>query len=174
MIAAARRLLGDEGPGAVTHQRVAELAGVGRATVYRHWPRSEQLLLDTMGGADLPFFKSPETPVRPWLHHQLRRLADELAVPAVAAVALTLAQAAPHDPVVAARHDESNRTVVERIAAAIEVAVAAGELETDATPIDLTALLVGPLHFRTVMLRAPVPDPFIDRLLDAIGTWHRG
>jgi AcrR family transcriptional regulator len=172
MTAAARRLLVGEGPGAVTHQRVAELAGVGRATVYRHWPRAEQLLLDAMGGTDLPFFKDPETPVRPWLHRQLRQMTDELSVPAVAGVALTLAQSSLSDPVVAARHDDSNRAVTERLAAAVAVAVAAGELRTDATPLDLTALLVGPLHFRTVVLRAEVPDAFIDRLLDAVGTWR--
>ncbi|MFI5843228.1 TetR/AcrR family transcriptional regulator [Catenuloplanes sp. NPDC051500] len=172
MIAAARRLLVDEGPGAITHQRVAELAGVGRATVYRHWARAEQLLLDAMGGTDLPLFKEPESPVRPWLHRQLRQLADELSVPAVAGVALMLAQSSLTDPVVAARHAESNRAVTERIAAAVEVAAATGELRTDATPIDLTSLLVGPLHFRTVVLRAEVPDAFIDRLLDAVGTWR--
>jgi AcrR family transcriptional regulator len=58
MLVAARELLVGEGPGAVTHQRVAQEAGVGRATVYRHWPRPEQLLLDVMAGADLPHFKN--------------------------------------------------------------------------------------------------------------------
>jgi hypothetical protein len=53
---------------------------VGRATGYRHWPRSEQLLLDVMTGADLPLFKNPEAPVRPWLHRQLRQMADELPI----------------------------------------------------------------------------------------------
>ena len=48
MLAAARRLLAEEGLDAVTHQRVAQEAGVGRATVYRHWPRTDQLLLDAM------------------------------------------------------------------------------------------------------------------------------
>ena len=44
MLDAARELLAREGPAAVTHQRVARQAGVGRATVYRHWPRPEQLI----------------------------------------------------------------------------------------------------------------------------------
>jgi AcrR family transcriptional regulator len=41
---AASVLLRTEGPGAVTHARVAEAAGVGRATVYRHWPEQGDLL----------------------------------------------------------------------------------------------------------------------------------
>src|SRR5437016_7314236 len=44
ILSAARTLLQESGPAAVTHQRVAARAGVGRATVYRHW-RTPELLL---------------------------------------------------------------------------------------------------------------------------------
>ena len=83
MLAAARALLVHEGPAAVSHQRVARQARVGRATAYRHWPRPEQLLLDAMASVELPFFREPTPPVRPWLRQQLRQLADELALPKV-------------------------------------------------------------------------------------------
>jgi AcrR family transcriptional regulator len=172
MLAAARRLLAGEGVDAVTHRRVALEAGVGRATVYRHWARADQLLLDAMGGADLPLFREPAVPVRPWLTRQLRRLADELAIPAVAAVALTLAQSALGDPVAAARQDESVGTITDRIAAAVRLAVAAGELETEAGPADLCAQLVGPLVYRAAVQRRPASDEFIARLVGGIGTWR--
>jgi hypothetical protein len=45
--------------------------GVGRATVYRHWPGPDQLLLDAMAQVDLPFFREPVSPVRPWLRREL-------------------------------------------------------------------------------------------------------
>jgi AcrR family transcriptional regulator len=172
MLVAARQLLAGEGPGAVTHQRVAQQAGVGRATVYRHWPRSEQLLLDVMAGVDLPLFKDPEVPVRPWLHRQLRQMADELAIPAVAAISLTLAQSALQDPEAAHRQDEPARTIAERIHAAIRSAVENGELTTGTDPADLTAMLVGPIVYRTAMQRGEVSDDLIDRLIDSVGTWH--
>ncbi|MEV4315688.1 TetR/AcrR family transcriptional regulator [Actinocrispum sp. NPDC049592] len=172
MLAAARQLLAREGPGSVTHQRVAQQAGVGRATVYRHWPRSEQLMLDAMGGADLPLFKDPEVPIRAWLRRQLRQMADELAIPAVAAMSLTLAQSAMWDPELAHRQDESVRTIVERIHAAIQSAVASGELETDAGPSDLAVMLVGPIVYRTTMQRDKVSDDLVARLVDSIGSWH--
>jgi AcrR family transcriptional regulator len=172
MLAAARHLLASEGPDAVTHQRVAQQAGVGRATAYRHWPRPDQLLLDAMGGADLPLFKNPEAPVRAWLRRQLRQMADELAIPAVAAVSLTLAQSAMWDPEIAHRQDESVKTIVERIHAAVQSAAATGELETGADPSDLAAMLVGPIVYRTTMQRGVVSDGLIDRLIDSIGTWH--
>ena len=173
MLVAARELLVSEGPGAVTHQRVAQQAGVGRATVYRHWPRSEQLLLDVMSGADLPFFKNPESPIRPWLGRQLRQLADELSVPAVAAVALTLHQSAIWDPQIAHQRDESVKTISERIFTAIRSATASGEVETDVEPADLSAMLVGPIVYHTIMQMGAVSDDLIDRLLDSVGTWHR-
>src|SRR3954462_11174851 len=97
ILVAARRLLSSDGPAAITHQRVSQEAGVGRATVYRHWPRSEQLLLDVMADADLPLFKDPETPVRPWLHRQLRQMADDLMPPAVAGLSLAMMQSALWD-----------------------------------------------------------------------------
>jgi AcrR family transcriptional regulator len=173
ILVAARQLLASEGPGAVTHQRVSQEAGVGRATVYRHWPRSEQLLLDVMDGADLPLFKDPETPVRPWLHRQLRQMADELMPPAVAGLSLTLMQSALWDPEIARRRDASTNTIRDRLHAAIRSAVAARELETDADPADLPAMLVGPIVYRTAMQREAVPDGLIDRLLDGVGTWRR-
>jgi AcrR family transcriptional regulator len=171
MLVAARRLLAGEGPGAVTHQRVAREAGVGRATVYRHWPRPDQLLLDAMGGAELPLFLDPVAPVRPWLCRELRRMADELASPAVAAVALTLAQSALDDPEMARRHDESLRTITERLHAALRTAVDGGELESDVEPADLTALLAGPIVHRTAIQRGEVSDTLIARMVDGIGTW---
>lgn len=173
MLVAARELLVNEGPGAITHQRVAQQAGVGRATVYRHWPRAEQLLLEVMGGADQPLFKDPETPVRPWLHRQLRQMADELSVPSVAAVALTLHQSAIWDPRIAYQRDESVKTIAERIHAAVRAAAAGGEVETDVGPADLSAMLVGPIVYLTTMQKDAVSDDLIDRLIDSVGTWRR-
>src|SRR5260221_2519845 len=90
ILAAAFDLLAREGPGAITHQRVAQQAGVGRATVYRHWAATEDLLRDVLFSAELPFFAAPALPLRPWLRAELRQLADELALPAVASLAVAL------------------------------------------------------------------------------------
>src|SRR6266571_1904616 len=79
ILAAAYDLLAREGPGAITHQRVAQQAGVGRATVYRHWAAPEDLLRDVLFSAELPFFATPALPLRSWLHAELRQLAERLA-----------------------------------------------------------------------------------------------
>src|SRR3954453_892705 len=75
-LAAARTLLEQEGPAAVTHQRVAAHAGIGRATVYRHWPLPETLLQEAMEQVALPFFTDFSGDLHQWLRGELRRLAD--------------------------------------------------------------------------------------------------
>ena len=40
-----------------------------------------------MARAEMPFFRDPQPPIRPWLFRQLRQLADELALPTVRATA---------------------------------------------------------------------------------------
>jgi AcrR family transcriptional regulator len=171
MLAAARELLLREGPAAVTHQRVARQAKVGRATVYRHWPRPELLLLDAMATVDLPFFREPVTPVRPWLRQQLRVAADEMALPQVAAVALAMMQGSAHGLPAAVR-DRFVATTTDRINAALTLAAAEGELDAPVDPQDAVALLVGPILQRTCMQAGTVSDELLDRLIDSIGTWH--
>lgn len=171
ILAAARELLREEGPVAVTHQRVAAHAEVGRATVYRHWPRPELLLTDAMAGVRLPFFLDPVTPVRPWLVQQLRGLADQLALPDVLAVAAALVQGAVWDAEVTGRRDGLAAAMSGQLGAALATAQETGELRAAVEPSDAPALLVGPLLYRGLLEPGPVSDTLIDRLLDTVGTW---
>ena len=171
MLDAARELLAREGPAAVTHQRVARQAGVGRATVYRHWPRPEQLMLDTMAGVELPFFRDPVSPVRPWLWGQLRTFADEIALPAVAGVALAMMQSSGSSLPAEVR-DRFSATADAGLRAAVALATAEGELTAVAEPEDVLALLSGPLLHRACIQGGTVSDELLDRVIDSIGTWH--
>jgi AcrR family transcriptional regulator len=171
ILPAARELLLRDGPAAVTHQRVARQAAVGRATVYRHWPRVDQLLLDTMALVDIPFFREPVAPVRPWLRQQLRVAADEMALPQVAAVALAM-MAGPAGSLPVAVRDRFVATTTGRIDAALTLAAAEGELDAPVAAEDAVALLVGPILQRTCMQGGTVSDELIDRLIDSVGTWQ--
>jgi AcrR family transcriptional regulator len=176
ILAAARALLRVEGPAAVTHQRVAAEARVGRATVYRHWPRPEQLLLDAVAGADLPWLADPRPPIREWLAGELRRLADELAVPGVAAGAVVAVRSADGDgrrPGASSdRHPAVDRLAA-RLVDALSEAASTGELRASAAPADAAAMLVGPVLYRTIVQGGAVTDDLIARLLDAVGRWRR-
>ena len=173
ILAAARALLLEDGPSAVTHQRVAQHAGVGRATVYRHWPRAEQLLLDVMVGSDLPFFRHPAPPIRAWLHRELRSLADQLAMTEVAAVALTLMHGAIWDLALAAERDRFVATIRDRLTVALTSATQTGELVTSIDPHGVEAIIVGPIVYRTALeAGGPVPDQFLKWLIDSLGNWR--
>src|SRR5215468_4388745 len=171
ILAAAFDLLAREGPGAITHQRVAQQAGVGRATVYRHWAAPEDLLRDVLFSAELPFFATPALPLRSWLHAELRQLADELALPGVASLAIALmeqtrpggAGASPHRHITA---------ITERLAAAFALAVDAGELDK-APDADLaTTHLIGPLVYQTTLQAATVPDRLLAEVIDGVADWQ--
>src|SRR5215470_16824398 len=169
ILAAAYDLLAREGPGAITHQRVAQQAGVGRATVYRHWAAPEDLLADVLLSAELPFFAAPALPLRPWLHAELRQLADELALPAVASLAIALmaqtrpAGAGPHRHITA---------ITERLAAAFALAADAGELDTAPDAAQAAAHLIGPLVYRTTLQAAAVPDRLLAEVIDGAAHWQ--
>jgi AcrR family transcriptional regulator len=172
ILAAAFDLLAREGPGAITHQRVAQQAGVGRATVYRHWAAPEDLLRDVLFSAELPFFAAPALPLRSWLRAELRRLADELALPPVASLAIALmeqtrsggAGARPHRHVTA---------ITERLAAAFALAVDAGELDTAPDAERAAAHLIGPLVYRTTLQAAQVPDQLLTDVIEAVADWRQ-
>jgi AcrR family transcriptional regulator len=170
ILTAAKELLRKHGPPAVTHQRVAAQAGVGRATVYRHWPQPEQLRLEAMAGLGLPFFRDPIVPVRPWLHGQLRYYADEMAMPEVVSVALILFQRAK-DPAVAEAGRQFRSATTDRVRTALDLAITHGELTLTIPREDAAARLVGPILYQAWIQIDVVTDDLIGRLIDGIGTW---
>jgi AcrR family transcriptional regulator len=96
---AAMVLLRAEGPAAVTHVRVAEAAGVGRATVYRHWPEQGDLLHDAVAGKEAVLFVPPrELPVRERLAFVLDELRARLNDDDMAVQFATLIAHATWDP----------------------------------------------------------------------------
>ena len=80
MLDAARGLLSENGPSAVTHLRVAEVSGVARATVYRHWPDRADILLDLLSrSADVHLTPPPpDVPITERVTALLRTFAATL------------------------------------------------------------------------------------------------
>lgn len=65
-------ILLNEGPDKVTHQRVAEVSDVGRATVYRHWKSADDMVLalldeDPFRLLRMPAHASLEDQLTEWL-----------------------------------------------------------------------------------------------------------
>ncbi len=171
IVNAARELLLQHGPSAVTHVQVAELAGVGRATVYRHWPRSDVLLADAMATVPMPFFAAPTTPTRDWIHAELTVIARELELDDVRAVATTLVNAALWDQDMDTRRAGFAQILGERLATALDEAQARGELNPHVDSPSAAALTLGPLFYRSTIEHAPIDDNLIHAAINAVGRW---
>lgn len=171
ILRAARELLLEHGPGAVTHVQVAERSGVGRATIYRHWPRAGQLLGEVMTTVPMPFFAAPTAPVREWLRTELAAIARQLQLDDVRAVTTTLANTALWDAEMAARRGRFARVLADRLAAALDQAQNEHLLELTIDSADAAALLLGPLYYRSTIEHAPVDDSLLDAAVASLGTW---
>ncbi|MFI5761845.1 TetR/AcrR family transcriptional regulator [Streptomyces sp. NPDC051563] len=168
---AARQLLLDSGPTAVTHARVAERAGVGRATVYRHWPQAEPLLLEAMATVPMPFLAEPTVPTRAWLRRELEALARQLELDDVRAASTTLASTALWDEAMDARRARFAGILTDRLAGALDEAEARGEVTLSLASRNAAALTIGPLYYRSTIEHAPTDPTLIEAAIAALGTW---
>lgn len=170
---AARQLLMRHGPAAVTHAKVAEYAAIGRATVYRHWPRTDQLLAEAMATVSMPFFSKPTRPTREWLRGELTGITRELELDDVRAVTTTLANSALWDPDMDTRREQFAHVLAERLAHALDNASTAGEVRLRADPRAAAALAIGPVYYRSIIEHGTADSDFIEAVIDALGTWAR-
>ena len=171
-LAAAQTLLQQEGPAAVTHQRVAVAAGVGRATVYRHWPKPEALLHEALGRVEMPFFTDFDSDLRRWLLGNLRRLAEELAVPNLRRLTATLLQTAQRDTIARTQLNRWLHAVSRRLNTALNAAAAQGEIDPPADSSEITAQLLGPLVFRTIFQNETASDELLDQVVSSALPWR--
>lgn len=167
MLDAAIRLFADEGPEAVTHLRVAEAAGVARATVYRHWQDRTDLMVDTLVAGGIPNIPAPP---------------DDLPL-AESVLAILLSQATTLNSdkgktiatlIGRSEWDEGALMAKRRIADAglgmltgiLEGAAASGVLPAATNCELLTDRLVGPLYARRLIHHEPIPDGYVEELVD--------
>ena len=146
ILVAVAALLQEQGASAITFQNVAEAAGVGRATMYRHWTDPAALMRDALGHISIPFLDGPARPIHVWLRDDLKRIDDELAEPLARSLLLTVLSEAQHDPGMREIRDRLAARAVRRLSSAFTRAVTAGELST--RPDDVSAMfdrLVGPV-----------------------------
>ncbi|MFC8191244.1 TetR/AcrR family transcriptional regulator [Cellulomonas sp. NPDC057328] len=172
IVAAARELLVAGGPGAVSHARVAQQAGIARATVYRHWPRTDQLLAEAMATVPLPFFAAPDLPTRDWLVRELTALARQLDHHDVRVVATTLASTALWEDGMDVRRAGFADLLARRLADALEAARDRGEVDLRTAPRDAAALAIGPLHYRATIERGTTDDDVVATVVDSLGRWR--
>jgi AcrR family transcriptional regulator len=171
ILRAARGLLAEGGPGAVTMEAVATRAGVGKPTVYRWWPDRHAVAMAALMEGDSE--RAPLRTVPGALHalrEQLHGIAARLATPTGRHVTAMIAAAdfdsemskAFRNHFVLARRLEG-RVLLER-------AIREGEVRRDLDVEVALDLLYGPLFFRLLVGHAPLDAAFVDQALALVRT----
>ena len=174
MIEAAVRLLQRGGVEAVTHQTVAAEAGVGRATVYRHWPRVSDLLIDALADG-APVVDFGEGDLRTRLLHELGMRLAEINSPIAMMLVGVLVGRSEHDDEVRALRGQVFGRVVDAIAGVIAAAVEEGQLEAEAPSRELALMILGALLNERALLGRDVTPAFLETVVDAaLRGWWRG
>ena len=167
ILQAARELLADGGPGAVTMEAVAARAGVGKPTVYRWWPDRHAVAMAALMDVDAEPASGPKRrSALAALRDQLRAIAARFATGTGRHVASMIAAAdaeselakAFRNHFVLARRAEGKAL----LARAIEEGLVRAEVDVDVA-LDL---LYGPIFFRLLLGHAPLDERFVERMMD--------
>jgi len=166
--AAVRDLLLEGGPEAITHVHVAERSGLGRATLYRHWPERSDLLLEAVRYRSEPNFGEPTGDLRADLITVLRGLRDLLADDPFAPIVATLIARAEWEPEMRLQKHELYQRGSGHIRAVLDVASRHGDIP-DSLDLDMAlSQLAGPIFFRRYWPDRTTTDADIEYIVD---TW---
>jgi AcrR family transcriptional regulator len=171
--AAALDLVREGGPEAVTHQRVAERAGVGRATVYRHWPNRRSLILDALEAMSLSIAPPEGLSVRDSLVFMLETLCDRLESPVALAMSSLIARA-EWEPEVRTFLDRVLMRAKTELEGVLRRAVSDNPIERDLPTDTALSLIAGPFFYERFIAGRIVSREYIQTHVDAfLGRWGK-
>jgi TetR/AcrR family transcriptional regulator, regulator of autoinduction and epiphytic fitness len=161
--------LGEVGYGAMTIEGVTARAGVGKSTIYRHWPGKLELVEDAFRTLKAQVVTTPaEGSVRDRVVAMIGQIAGLVASSTYSSCMPALIEAAEHDERV---KDFHVRFSTERRAVLVDLlgdAIEAGELPPGSDPELLVDALVGPIVFRRLMLCAPIDPALAPALVEQV------
>lgn len=127
-LTAVRELLREGGLLTITHVNVSSRSGVGRSTLYRHWPDVTDLLRDALAGQMARSHSVPKGDLREDLLAELDLVRGQLTDPATERIMRVVIERADSSAAFAALKRDLYREGSRTTAAVIEDAVARGEL----------------------------------------------
>jgi AcrR family transcriptional regulator len=162
---AVRTLVQRDGVEAVTHQRVAVEAGIGRATVYRHWPDRTHLLLDALAEPDDPESWTGSGDLVVDLTRELGRLQRILTgSPFVPELAALLGRS-EWEPALRELEGQLLAHGTAGLRRSLQQAIDRDELPADLDVDAALARLAGPLFYRRMLAHRPVEDRLVDEVV---------
>jgi AcrR family transcriptional regulator len=165
VLEAVRTLVRRDGVEAVTHQQVAVEAGIGRATVYRHWPDRTHLLLDALAEPEDPESWTGSGDLVVDLTRELGRLQRILTgSPFVPELAALLGRS-EWEPALRELEEQLLAHGTAGLQRSLQQAIDRGELPADLDVAVALARLAGPLFYRRMLAHRPVEDRLVDEVV---------
>jgi TetR/AcrR family transcriptional regulator of autoinduction and epiphytic fitness len=171
ILRAALKEFAEQGYSGFRMESVATLAGVGRSTVYRHWPNKSTLLadaLETLNTQPDPARELGDGTARQRVELILSHLAEALGDSPLSACVPALVHAAETEPAVRDFLHAYAARRRQRLTDMIAAGVKAGELPSHIDPDAASVALAGAMFYRRLMT-ADAPDAhFIALLVDSV------
>jgi len=168
VIAATLELLTESGLGELAIDDISKRSGVAKTTIYRHWPNRAALVIDACLRMDDGDQAPPDTgSLEGDVSAFLKELAGLLVTARWSSILPSIVDAAEHEPEFAAVHSTIQGRHAAPLRAALERAVARGELPPSADISAITAALLGPLFYRRWFSREPIDETFVDTIVRA-------
>jgi AcrR family transcriptional regulator len=165
VLEAVRTLVRRDGVEAVTHQQVAVEAGIGRATVYRHWPDRTHLLLDALAEPEDPESWTGSGDLVVDLTRELGRLQRILTgSPFVPELAALLGRS-EWEPALRELEEQLLAHGTAGLQRSLQQAIDRGELPAELDVDGALARLAGPLFYRRMLAHRPVEDRLVDEVV---------
>jgi AcrR family transcriptional regulator len=164
-LAAAKALLDEGGWDAVTHVAVSERSGIGRTTLYRHWPTSDLLLRDLIAAEALSVTGEPSGSLEADLVGHLDTFRRRLQDPAVERHIATVLERATVDPAFARLRAAIISACTRPLATILKAGIARGELTSSLDPAVGVDELAGPILFRHLFVRRHLTRGFVRALV---------
>src|SRR5471032_3208316 len=141
--------LGEVGYGTFRIESVAARAGVGKSTIYRHWPDKLALIADAFETFHVQMVPSIETGACRERVERLVRHVAEVVVDSTFSVCIpALIEGAQRDPRVREFHHQYSAERRQALVDVITEGVEAGEFGAEVDPELATLALLGPIFYR--------------------------
>jgi AcrR family transcriptional regulator len=165
---AAEHLLFTEGLARVTFDGVRKETGISRSTLYRHWSRPIDLVIETWERNTRPL-EFPETDdLRVDLTTAMNSTVDFLTRSPLGGCISALIDMAAHDPDMAQLHASFTTERRQAAMARLQRSIDSGELNPDTDPAQITDLLFGPIFYRHLLSHEPTSATYVEQLVDLV------
>jgi AcrR family transcriptional regulator len=160
--------LAEVGYGAMSIESIAKRAGVGKATVYRHWRGKLDLVESALERLKEGMVTPTEGTARERITEMLAWLVDYMSTPPASECLPAIVSAAQYDESVRAFHLRFTTERRSHFVRALEAGVHAGELPADLDPVFITDALVAPIFYRRLMTDRPFTVGEVDQLVRTV------